>query len=267
MIDHALDALLAEYTVPPVPAGLAERVAAAAVALPQEPHGRSARRAVAAPRHDRRGRWLRRPILLGGVALGLAVSGAVAATLAGLRIDWPAVEAVLGDLPFVGREARSVSPAPPRVAPPPAPEPPAVESPSAPGIHSEDRVETEATPAQVPAAREEPPPVAAPAPTLPPSDVAGPRLIESRPVVMPGGPAPERTRPEPAPGALAEREATSAIPVEVTRPLAAEAEDAARLREQQIERAERLRAARQAQIERLQRVQQRRERLRRLRRD
>ena len=267
MTDHALDALLAEYTAPPVPAGLAARVAAAAIALPQEPRARSARRAVAAPRHDRRRRWLRRPLLLGGVALGLAVSGAVAATLAGLRIDWPAVEAVLGDVPFVGRETRSERPAPPRAAPPPTPALPAVESAPALASRIEDRAEAEPTPPRVPAAREEPPPVAAPARTIPPADVAGQRLIETRPVVMPRGLDPETARPVPVPPAPAERETPPATSVDIARPLAADADEALRLRQQQLERAERLRAARQAQIERLQRVQQRRERLRRLRRD
>ena len=264
MTGHALDALLAEYTAPPVPAGLAARVAAAALALPQEPRVRDARRATA-PRHDRRGRWLRRPLLLGGVALGLAVSGAVAATLAGIRIDWPAVEAVLGDLPFVGGEASSESSAPARNAPPPAPALPAIEPALVPESRIETRAEGAPTAESAPAARDDPPPPVEPVPTPPPAAAAGPPLIETRPQALPGAQARELARPEPDPAVPAEREATTSV--EEIRAPAVDADEASRLRHQQIERSERVRAARQAQIERLQRVQQRRERLRRLRRD
>jgi hypothetical protein len=83
--DLRLDALLRDLPPsPPVPADLAARVLAAAAAAPQEPRPARARRAAA--RHDRRGRWLRRPLLAGTAALGLIVTSAVAATLAGVPI-------------------------------------------------------------------------------------------------------------------------------------------------------------------------------------
>jgi hypothetical protein len=83
--DPRLDALLRDLPpAPPVPAGLAARVLAAAAAEPQEARPARARRAAA--RRDRRGQWLRRPLLAGTAALGLIVTSAVAATLAGVPI-------------------------------------------------------------------------------------------------------------------------------------------------------------------------------------
>ncbi|HYD13227.1 MAG TPA: hypothetical protein VEC11_10305 [Allosphingosinicella sp.] len=83
--DPRLDALLRDLPpAPPVPAGLAARVLEAAAAAPQEPRVAHARRAAA--RRDRRGRWLRRPLLAGTVGLGLVFTSAVAATLAGVPI-------------------------------------------------------------------------------------------------------------------------------------------------------------------------------------
>lgn len=83
--DPRLEALLRDLPAPPpVPAGLAARVLAAAAETPQEARPMRARRAAA--RRDRRGRWLRRPLLASTVALGLVVSSAVAATLAGVPI-------------------------------------------------------------------------------------------------------------------------------------------------------------------------------------
>ncbi len=125
--DLALDALLADFRPPPVPAGLAERVAAAALALPQEIATPPSR-----PRAARR--WLRRPLLAGGVALGIAFTGAVAATIAGVELPRP-VAAVLEKLPLVGKAAPEPSPAPPAVPrrtsqTAPAPATPAVEAPS-----------------------------------------------------------------------------------------------------------------------------------------
>jgi hypothetical protein len=82
--DNRLDALLRDLPpVPPVPADLAGRVLAKAAATPQEARPAHARRAA---RRDRRGRWLRRPILAGTAALGLVFTSAVAATLAGVPI-------------------------------------------------------------------------------------------------------------------------------------------------------------------------------------
>lgn len=102
--DLALDALLADFRPPPVPAGLAERVAAAALALPQGVPASPSR-----PRHARR--WLRRPLLAGGVALGIAFTGAVAASIAGVELPRP-VAAVLEKLPLVGKAAPEPEPAP-----------------------------------------------------------------------------------------------------------------------------------------------------------
>ena len=62
-----------------MPAGLAARVLAAAAAEAQEPRPARARRA--AVRRDRRGRWLRRPLLVGTAAIGLLVTSAVAALI------------------------------------------------------------------------------------------------------------------------------------------------------------------------------------------
>ena len=107
-----LDALLTAYAPPPAPPGLAGRVADAALALEQAPP------LGALPRRwrDRRGAWLRRPLIAGGVALGLAFSGAVAATLAGVEVVLPPkVQTVLAEVPFFGRMAKAEPPAPPPV--------------------------------------------------------------------------------------------------------------------------------------------------------
>jgi len=126
MSDLRLGSLLSQVPAPPVPAGLAERVAATATALPQEARPALARRAAG---RDRRGAWLRRPLIGGAIALGLAFSGAVAATLAGVPL--PAkVAAVIAQIPFVGHKAAeperaSVRHAAARPAPRPAPVAPA----------------------------------------------------------------------------------------------------------------------------------------------
>ena len=133
MSDARLDRLLSESSPPPLPPGLAERVAAAATALPQEARPALARRAAG---RDRRGAWLRRPLLGGAIALGLAFSGAVAATLAGVPLP-SKVAAVIAQIPFVGPKAAEPERAPVRhaathSAPRPAPAaPPAVETASA----------------------------------------------------------------------------------------------------------------------------------------
>lgn len=93
--DPALDALLADYAPPPMPDDLAARIAETAVAMPQ-----AAPRAASRPWRDRRGAWLRRPLLIGGAALGLAFSGAVAATYAGVELP-PRIQSALAELPFV----------------------------------------------------------------------------------------------------------------------------------------------------------------------
>jgi hypothetical protein len=254
MSDHALDALLAEHVAPPVPMGLDARAAAAALALAQEPLLALSRRATAAPRHDRRGKWLRRPLLLTGVALGLAVSGALAASLAGVRLDrLPVVEAMLSKLPFMGREAPPPPAAPPPQLAAPAEPAPAVSQAAAPPEQEPPprhvvAVRVDAAPAAAPALTPQRFEVAAPTPTPRPLDVRPPVFSPPPPVAPPAAP-----EVRPASAAVAE-----------TRAPAPGVATEARL---QQERTERLRAARQAQIERLQRVQQRRERIRRLRRD
>ena len=112
MSDARLEALLAEVAAPPVPAGLAGRVTAAAIALSQEARPALARRASG---RDRRGAWLRRPLVGGAIALGLAFSGAVAATLAGVPLP-SKVAAVMAQIPFVGRKAAEPEPVPVRHA-------------------------------------------------------------------------------------------------------------------------------------------------------
>ena len=133
MNDARLDSLRLQVPAPPLPAGLADRIVAAATSLPQEARPAQARRAAG---RDRRGAWLRRPLIGGAVALGLAFSGAVAATLAGVPLP-SKVEAVIAQIPFVGRkdpapERAPVRHAAPRPAPAPAPpQPLAVETASA----------------------------------------------------------------------------------------------------------------------------------------
>lgn len=122
--DPRLDALLQDLPPPPaVPAGLAARILAAAAEAPQEALPALARRAAA--RRDRRGRWLRRPLLASTVALGLVVSSAVAATLAGVPI--PQKIAAVFFPEEKAPEPKQV--APPRRAPRPAPAPAAVPAP------------------------------------------------------------------------------------------------------------------------------------------
>ena len=112
MNETRLESLLASVQAPSVPAGLAERVAAAASALPQEARPAQARRAAG---RDRRGAWLRRPLLGGAIALGLAFSGAVSATLAGVPLP-SKVAAVIAQIPFVGPKAATPERAPVRHA-------------------------------------------------------------------------------------------------------------------------------------------------------
>ena len=93
--ERALTALLAEYRPPPVPDGLAARLADRASTFPQQ-----APPSVDRERRDRRGRWLRRPLLAGAAALSLAVSGALAATLAGAPLP-ERVETMVAELAFM----------------------------------------------------------------------------------------------------------------------------------------------------------------------
>src|SRR5205085_8874029 len=119
--EQRLDALLQDVPPPPpVPAGLAARVLAAAAATPQESLPALARRAAA--RRDRRGSWVRRPLLAGTVAIGLIVTSAVAATLAGIPIPQK-IAAIF--VPEEKAPEPKQAAAPRRVAARPAPQPPA----------------------------------------------------------------------------------------------------------------------------------------------
>jgi hypothetical protein len=128
MNDPSLDSLNAHVPAPPVPAGLADRIVDAVTRLPQEARPAQARRGAG---RDRRGAWLRRPLIGGAIALGLAFSGAVAATLAGVPLP-SKVEAVIAQIPFVGHKAPEPARAPVRhAAARPAPRPAPVPPPSA----------------------------------------------------------------------------------------------------------------------------------------
>lgn len=122
--DPRLDALLRDLPpAPPVPAGLTARVLAAAAAAVQEPHAARARRS--AERRDRRGRWLRRPLLAGTAALGLLVTSAVAATLAGVPIPQKIAEVFFPET----KTAEPKQAEPPRRLARPAPAPAALTRP------------------------------------------------------------------------------------------------------------------------------------------
>jgi len=132
-----LDRLLADFA-PPRPAhGLADRIVAAATLLPQAERPQAAER-----RRGRRGAWLRRPLIVGGAALGLVFTSAVAATLgSGGRIVLPSIETVLASVPLIGNApepppVRRASVAPKRapVVPVVAPASPREEPPLAPSL-------------------------------------------------------------------------------------------------------------------------------------
>jgi len=112
-----LDKLLQAYAPPPVPEGLAERAAAAASGHAQEP-----RHVEPSRRRDRRGSWLRRPLLAGTAALGLAFTSAVAATyVSGGRIQIPVVQSVISAVPALDRAVKSRAEPVRQVAEAPAP--------------------------------------------------------------------------------------------------------------------------------------------------
>jgi hypothetical protein len=105
MID--LNRLLDSYAPPPLPAGLAARASAAAIAAPQDRRGRFARWT----RGARRGGW-RRGALIGSAALGLAFTSAVAADVAsGGRIEIPVVHQVVQAIPAFKSEPARPKPA------------------------------------------------------------------------------------------------------------------------------------------------------------
>jgi hypothetical protein len=90
-----LDQLLGGYAPPPVPDGLAARAASAAVQMPQE------RGIKPWPRGSVRGGW-RRGMLVGGAALGLAFTSAVAAeVVSGGRIEIPVAHQLVEAVPIL----------------------------------------------------------------------------------------------------------------------------------------------------------------------
>lgn len=112
-----LDKLLQGYAPPPVPAGLAQRVAEEAASHAQSP-------AASAPRRrDRRGGW-KRPLWVGTASLGLAFTSAVAATVvSGGRIEIPVVEQVVDAIPVLEQAKRRNEPVRVAAVEPKAPEP------------------------------------------------------------------------------------------------------------------------------------------------
>lgn len=101
---QALDALLDAYSPPPPAPDLAARMTAIAVTHSQK--NVSGSRWIS---RNRRGGWLRRPLIIGAAALGLAFSGAVASSYAGVELPMP-VRVVVEKLPFVNRKAPPVPP-------------------------------------------------------------------------------------------------------------------------------------------------------------
>ena len=116
-----LNPLLDSYAPPSAPAGLAQRAADAAAKAPQE------RRTPFPWRRGQRGGW-RRGAMIGGAAIGLVLTSAVAAeVVSGGRIEIPVVHQVVAAIPVLSATAhRAESPAElaSRTAKP-APKPPA----------------------------------------------------------------------------------------------------------------------------------------------
>jgi len=101
-----LNRLLDSYAPPPLPAGLAARASAAAIAAPQDRRGPFARWS----RGARRGGW-RRGAMIGSAALGLAFTSAVAAEVAsGGRIEIPVVHEVVQAIPVFKSEPAKPKP-------------------------------------------------------------------------------------------------------------------------------------------------------------
>jgi hypothetical protein len=115
----ALNLALDRFDVPPLSAGLADRIMAVATTPTSAPF--------AAPRRDRRGMWRRgRQVLLGTMAVALLSAGAVASGLLGrVGIEVPVLTAMLAPKPrpVVKPVHLAPKPAPVRaadIAPPPA---------------------------------------------------------------------------------------------------------------------------------------------------
>jgi hypothetical protein len=119
VLNIALARQLDRFEVPPMSAGLADRIAAAAASPTYAPF--------AAPRRDRRGMWRRgRQIVLGTCAVALLSAGAVASGLLGsVGIEVPVLTAMLAPK---AKPKPVAKPAP--AAPKPAPESEALALPS-----------------------------------------------------------------------------------------------------------------------------------------
>ena len=124
-----LGRLLDSYSPPAVPQGLAARVAAAAIARPQEKGG------VRLPwrRGDRRGGW-KRQLWIGSAAIGLAFTSAVAAeVVSGGAIEIPVAHQVVAAIPVLNAAAHPKKPVEHRLAVrAPKPQPQLVVAPAGP---------------------------------------------------------------------------------------------------------------------------------------
>lgn len=103
----ALNLALNRFDVPPISAGLADRIMAAAVTPTSAPF--------AAPRRDRRGMWRRgRQVVLGTCAVALLSAGAVASGLLGrVGIEVPVLTAMLAPKPKPVVKPVRIAPKPP----------------------------------------------------------------------------------------------------------------------------------------------------------
>lgn len=103
----ALNAALDRFDVPPLSAGLADRIAAAAATPTLAPF--------AAARRDRRGMWRRgRQVVLGTLAVGLLSAGAVASGfLSSVGIEVPVLTAMLAPKPKPVARPVHLAPKPP----------------------------------------------------------------------------------------------------------------------------------------------------------
>jgi hypothetical protein len=125
----ALNIALDRFDVPPLSAGLADRIMAVATTPASAPF--------AAPRRDRRGMWRRgRQVLLGTMAVGLLSAGAIASGLLGrVGIEVPVLTAMLAPKPKPVLKPVHLAPKPApvraaEIAPPPA----ALIDPTPPGL-------------------------------------------------------------------------------------------------------------------------------------
>lgn len=123
-----LNELLDIYSPPAVPAGLAGRAAAAALAQPQDKGGAR----LPWRRGDRRGGW-KRPLWIGSAAIGLAFTSAVAAeVVSGGAIEIPVAHQVVAAIPVLNAAAHPAKPVEHRLAAVHAPKPQPAAAPAGP---------------------------------------------------------------------------------------------------------------------------------------